>query len=155
MDLTLSKLNWELKLFFLDTSSRVSEENLSDLLIPGEARDFFIAVYGWAPGLFGDNGTYLCAIFFERYDKVHFSSGVHTVKRDFWIYLIEKIEKLLKINWGNAEPGKRQALAEWISEKKRTLEISFPDKRLPAVVNAPPKDIRGIIIEDILITFEQ
>src|SRR3989339_482579 len=157
MDLTLNNnrgLTWELTSFFQDESSRVGEENLADLLIPGEGRDFYIRVYGelWAPGLYGEQGVCLCAFSFGEKNEIKFSSGVYSIKPDFWPFLLEHLENTLDKNWGEIESEKKRALAEWITEKKRTLEISFSDKRLPAVVNASPKKIHGIMIEVISIT---
>ncbi|MFH0892627.1 MAG: hypothetical protein V1867_07710 [Candidatus Falkowbacteria bacterium] len=164
MDLTLNNyrgLNWELTSFFQNKQSqmnkRLGEENLLNLLVPGEEREFFIRVYGelWAPGLYGEQGVCLCVFTFGENNDVKFSSGVYSIKPDFWPLLLAHMENLLDNNWGKIELEKKQALADWITEKKRTLGISIPDKRLPAVVNAPLKDIRGVMIEDILITFEQ
>src|SRR3989339_162840 len=118
MDLTLNNihgLNWELTTFFQNKKSRMNErlgeENLSDLLVPGEEREFFITVYGelWAPGLCGDQGVCLCVFSFGEKNEIKFSVGINRIEPDFWPLLLGHMENLLNKNWGEIELEKKQA----------------------------------------------
>ncbi|MFH0892626.1 MAG: hypothetical protein V1867_07705 [Candidatus Falkowbacteria bacterium] len=120
----------DLEIYFHENNSPlVGEKKLADLIENWSAIDFSLSVYGrlWTPG--GGGGPHgfnskLCSLLFPNPEKcvlqthgtAEFTENIFIP--EFFYLLFRELEKTLAENWGDAEPEKKRALADWIKKLK-------------------------------------